>query len=504
MAVAFPIFIVLFFLEISIAYEKKIKENWGKLYYPRKVYQLYKLLDFRCIWYCEGEKTKEIEAFERILTQIIHHGLDPKDYEPIKELYPELAITDSLLKLAYHLYYGRTKPSELYKGWNIPLKQDRVVQTLANLIREGRLEDMLSELSPKNPQYWFLVEQAKTLKELSGFEWKPIKLSKPLRYGDKSPCLEEIKFRLFLLGDLKEYTSSDIFDKALFDAVKSFQERHGLPESGVIDSKTLEELNISPTERLKQVYINLEKHRWLPEDFKKAVVVNVPSFELFLVNKDSIELHSKVIVGRNYKEDFRPTPLLYSRINSITINPPWYVPRSIAVKDILPKVRKDPSYLRRKDFKVFQNGIEVNPEEMDWNSLSEKNFPYSLVQSSGPKNALGRIKFNFPNPFDVYLHDTPDVWLFKKTKRAFSSGCIRVEMARELALRLLGEGWSRKRLEDLILQKETISIKLKEPVTIYILYFTAFERKGAIHFREDIYGYDTILSRAFSKSGGKR
>ncbi|MFN0238108.1 murein L,D-transpeptidase [Hydrogenobacter sp. Uz 6-8] len=409
-----------------------------------------------------------------------------------------------MLRLAYDLYYGRTRPSELYRGWSVPKRQDRVVEKVAALIREERLGDLLREITPKSQEYWFLVEQAKSLQELSSIEWKPIRLSRHLRHGDRSTCLEEIRFRLFLLGDIREYTPSDFFDHTLLEAVKRFQKRHGLPETGTIGSKTIAELNISPEERLMQVYLNLEKHRWLPEDFERAVVVNIPSFELFLINKNSVELHSKVIVGRNYREDFRPTPILYSRIESLTINPSWHVPRSISVKDILPRVRKDPDYLRKKSFRVFLGGEEVDPLQIDWSLYSEKNFPFRLVQSPGPQNALGRIKFNFQNPFDVYLHDTPDVELFKKPKRAFSSGCIRVEKAKELALALLGEGWNSKKLENLIKEQQTQTLSLRNPIPIYILYLTAFERDGELHFREDIYGYDTILSRALSKVGGRK
>ncbi len=501
MAVAFPL-LVLLLLGTATAYEKKIRESWDKLSNPQRVYQLYKLLGFRCIWYCDGLPTKEVSDFQQILKEAVHHGLNPDIYKPVEGIDPELATTDSLIRLAYHLYYGRVRPSELYKGWSIPQKQDRVLQTLATLIKEGRLKDLFSELAPKNQEYWFLVEQARLYRDLSSLEWKPIRLSKPLRYGDRDTCLEEIRFRLFLLGDLEEYTFSETFDDALLEAVRSFQRRHGLPDTGIIDTKTIAKLNVKPKERLSQIYLNLEKHRWLPEDFKRAVMVNIPSFELFLIENNSVRLQSRVIVGRSYREDFRPTPMLYSRIESITINPKWYVPVSISVKDILPKVKKDPQYLTKKGFRVFQGEEEIDPLQIEWGQYSEKYFPFRLVQDPGNKNSLGYIKFNFPNPFAVYLHDTPDKHLFNRSHRAFSSGCIRVERARDLALALLGEGWNAKRLDNLIKSQQTQTIRLTNPVPVYILYFTAFEKDGKIHFREDLYEYDTILSRALSNSGG--
>ncbi len=504
MAVAFPFFILLLLLDIAIAYEKNSKEIWLRLSNPQKVYHLYRLLGVNCIWYCEGQPTENLQNLKKILSSAVHHGLDQESYKFPEGVDPELATTDMLIKLAYDLYYGRVRPLDIYKEWSLPSKPDRVLQELATLIKDGRIGDFLSEFAPGSAEYWFLVDQVKFYQDLSVFEWRPIRIAKPLRYGEKSPCIDEVRFRLFLLGDLEEYAFSETFDDALLKAVKNFQRRHGLTENGVIDKKTLAELNISPKDRLRQIYLNLEKHRWLPKEFRKTVVVNIPSFELFFIEGGSVKLHSKVIVGRNYTKDFRPTPMLYSRIESITINPKWYVPVSISTKDILPKVKKNPEYLTKKSFRVFRGEEEVDPLQVDWSQYNEKNFPFRLVQEPGAKNALGTIKFNFPNSFAVYLHDTPERHLFNHTKRAFSSGCIRVEKARQLALMILGEGWSDRRIENLIKSGQTQALRVNPPVPIYILYFTAFERDGMLHFREDLYGYDTILSRALFGSGGKK
>ncbi|MDW8066062.1 MAG: L,D-transpeptidase family protein [Aquificaceae bacterium] len=502
MAVTLPILILILSLEITQALEKSIRANSKKLTYPQKVYRLYKNISFRCIWFCDGLPTYNLQTFEKILQEAVHHGLNPRDYEPPEDLDLELSYTDRLIKLSYDLYYGKVNPSKIYGNWSLQSKPDTVVETLSRLLLENRLEDLFLELAPKSKDYWFLVEKSKFLKDLSYLEWKPIRINRELKLGDRSPCLTEIGYRLFLLGDLEEYTGSDLFDEKLQRAMKHFQKRHGLPETGSIDQRTLRELNMRPEERLRQVYINLEKHRWVNIDSRRAVLVNIPSFELFYIEGGRVVLTSKVIVGRNYKEDFRPTPMLQSKINSITINPKWYVPLSISVKDILPKVKKDPTYLKRKGFKVFYMGEEIDPMHINWNLYKEDYFPFKLVQEAGPKNALGRIKFNFPNPFAVYLHDTPDKHLFRQAKRAFSSGCIRVERAKDLALKLLGEDWSIERLESTIKKGETRNIALKESVPIYLLYFTAFEEDGKLQFREDLYGYDTILLQAILKAGG--
>lgn len=502
MAVALLLILLLLNLNSTHALEKDIKANFHRLKHPQKVYGLYKIINFRCLWFCEGKWTYRFHIFERLLHEAFYHGLNPEDYMPANGVHPEISVTDNLIKLSYHLYYGRVNPSKLYEGLSLPEKPDIVLEVLYRLIVEDRLEELYKELSPRRPDYWSLLEAGKALSELSHFEWDAIKLSKPLMFGDRSPCLERIAFRLFLLGDLKEYTPSDLFDEKILEAVKSFQRRHGLPETGIIDKRTLQELNVSPSERLKTIHINLERHRWLPMEIKKAVMVNVPFFELSLVREGKEVLSSKVVVGRNYIQDFRPTPMLYSKIESITINPKWYVPTSISVKDILPKVKKNPEYLTKKGFKVYSDGVEVNPLEIDWSLYNEKNFSLRLVQEAGPKNSLGRLKFNFPNPFAVYLHDTPEKHLFKHSKRAFSSGCIRVERAKELAVTLLGNGWNFKKLNGLIAKGGTQTIPLREKMPVYLVYFTALEREGKLHFREDLYGYDKILTRAIFSAGG--
>lgn len=492
-------FIFLLLLSIAFAVERDIKLYWNRLKNPQKVYQLYRSLGFSTIWVLE--ESKNIRVYHRLLEKLRIHGLKEEDYLPKEGLPLELAYTDSLIRLAYDLYYGRVEPKRLFGGWTIPRKPDIVISLLSELIKEDRLEELIDRLSPPHRDYKRLIEEAEYLEEISSIEWKPIRLNRELGLGDKSPCLDEIRFRLFLLGDLEDYTPSYVFDKELERAVKRFQERHGINPTGKIGQATIKWLNLSPAERLKIIHLNLEKYRWLPE-IAQGIIVNIPSFEMHVIKDGAVVLHSKVIVGRSYKEDFRPTPMLYSRVESIIINPKWYVPVSISAKDIVPKVKKDPQFLSKKGFKVYMNGQEIDPSSINWEGLSEENFPYRLVQKAGPKNALGRIKFNLPNPFDVYLHDTPDKHLFKRHRRDFSSGCIRIEKAKELALLLLDGDWSRERLERLINAGETASLKPKNRMPVFILYFTAFEKDGLINYREDIYEYDRILSKALS--GGPR
>ncbi|RMH81024.1 MAG: peptidoglycan-binding protein [Acidobacteria bacterium] len=495
---------ILFLLNLSHAesIQRALKVYKSELSDPERTHALYKALNYRCLWTCQD--ALRIEDFEELLRDLHHHGLKREDYAVEKDVDPllkELLLTDRLIKLSYHLYHGRIDPREVFEGWTLPREKDLPMEKLKNLVEGGRLTELVKVLSPESKEYWFLIEQSKLYTELSQYPWKPLKIKGVLKLGDKSPCVDELRFRLFLLGDLQSYEPSDVFDEELQLALKRFQRRHGLEEKGNIDSLTLKELNISPKERLNTIHLNLEKHRWLRNaNTGKRIIVNIPSFELFLMEDHKVIIQSKVIVGRNYIEDFRPTPVLYSGVESLTLNPRWYVPKAIAVKDILPKVKKNVDFLRKKRIRVFYAGVELSPDAINWRALGEHNFPYTLVQEPGPWNALGRIRFNFPNPFDVYLHDTPEKYLFKREKRAFSSGCIRVEKAKQLAMEILG--WSYRKLEEEISKEETRTIRLERRIPIYVLYFTAFSREGLIHFREDLYGYDRIIGQ--SLFGGRK
>ncbi|MEN3033673.1 MAG: L,D-transpeptidase family protein [Aquificaceae bacterium] len=462
---------------------------------PQRVQALYSELGAICLWSCFGNPTELYSQYRTLLSILPQHGIDPEQFKA--EANQELKITDNLLQIANALYYGQLNPATVFRGAKIPQKQDITMQTLVNLIRQRRLQDLPKELSPNNPEYEALSKWAERYISLLEEDWPKINQVK-LQIGTKHPEVLKLRKRLYLLQDLPGESGGDIFDEELKRALMEFQKRHGLLPTGNLDQKTTMELNVTPRERLKTIFLNLEKLRWVsPPPRGMFVMVNVPSYELFLYEDGKVKLTSKVVVGRDFKGDTRPTPIIYSQLSYIVLNPKWYVPPSIASKDILPRAQRDPSIIQRKRLRIYKNGEEVDPSSIDWANIDPKRPPFMLVQDSGPGNSLGQIKFHFPNDFDVYLHDTPEKHLFNRHKRAYSSGCIRVEKARQLASELLG--WNENRLNRAIASRQNISVSPQSKVPIYIAYLTAFERDGILNFREDIYGYDKKLLKALKE-----
>ena len=249
----------------------------------------------------------------------------------------------------------------------------------------------------------------------------------------------------------------------------------------------------------------MERWRWLPPNLgDRYILVNIPSFGLELFDSGKRVMTMKVIVGKPYLS----TPVFNARMTYMVLNPRWLVPRSIAIKEILPALRRDPGYLDRENLRVFEGSgpgrREVDPETIDWHEVSPRHFPYQFRQDPGPKNPLGRLKFIFPNPFDVYLHDTPSRGLFARAVRGFSHGCIRIEKAIDLADYLLkdNENWNRERLLAATDFSRERTVTLPHPISVEIVYFTAWvDEDGTVNFRDDIYGRDKELAETLAQDG---
>jgi L,D-transpeptidase YcbB len=308
--------------------------------------------------------------------------------------------------------------------------------------------------------------------------------------------------RLLASGEFKEIENTvddfNLFDDALDIAVKKFQARHGLAIDGIVGPVTRAALNVSAELRRQQILLNLERWRWLPHKWdNNHVTVNTAAFSLSAHNGNE-NLSMRVIVGKEYQE----TPVFSERMSYIEVNPYWNVPRSIAVKELLPKIKSNPAYLTRHNYQLLSRQGAVNPWHVDWQSMNSKNFPYRIRQSPGAKNALGHIKFMFPNQFNVYMHDTPDRHLFKRARRDFSHGCIRVEKPIELALLILQDdpSWTRERLEALISAGKRRVINVRSDWMVHILYWTAWvDDYGQLQFCPDLYGRDAVLWQALNR-----
>jgi L,D-transpeptidase YcbB len=322
--------------------------------------------------------------------------------------------------------------------------------------------------------------------------WPFVPATKKLRMGVSEPEVRILRQRLMASGDLDQSAGlSNAFDSYVDGAVKKFQARHGLPPDGVLGSYSYQALNVSAEVRLGQLETNLVRLRSMSGFLgDRYVMVNIPAAQIEAVENGSVVLRHTAIVG---KID-RQTPILNSKIHEIILNPYWTSPRSIIEKDIVPLMRKDPTYLARNNIRLFDGkGEEVAPETIDWNA--EKAPDLMFRQDPGKGNAMSSTKINFHNPHAVYMHDTPQQGVFNKLMRFESSGCVRVQNVRDLNTWLLRDtpGWNRQAIEATIASRENTVIELAEPVPVYFTYFSAWASEdGIVQFRDDVYQRDGV------------
>lgn len=300
----------------------------------------------------------------------------------------------------------------------------------------------LDDLAPANREYRSLRRALAAYRAIEAQGgWPRLKGRQTLRRGMYGSEVAVLRHRLAATGDLKDAGEDPRqFDGSVEQAVRAFQARHGLAVDGVVGPRTRAALNVPVELRVRQLLINLERARWLTKDFgQRYLIVNLADFRLRAIDGGRTVLDMRVVVGLPY----RSTPVFSDEVTYVHFNPYWNVPPSIAKKDILPRVKRDPGYLVRRSIRVFSdwsgNARELDPWSIDWSRFNSSYFPYKLRQDPGPQNPLGRVKFMFPNKYSVYLHDTPSRGLFDHPVRAFSSGCIRVEKPVDLAAFLLGD-----------------------------------------------------------------
>jgi len=452
---------------------------------------LYQSTDFLPIWINDSFEEKT-EKLRNLIENLDKEGLNPSNYNfflsrnPVKD---EIELSKLTLKICLDLYNGTIDPKDIFETWNLPKKKFNKYKELATIIKENQLENLPQLCQPNHEGYLALRQYLSKYYEIMALYPSLPKINKKLKPKMKDKEVKKLRQLLYIYGFYDGNTNSYIYDDELLESVKRFQESRNLEADGVIGVKTLNELNRPLNELIDIIKINMEKYRWLPENLAESrIEVNIPSFELKYYEDNTEILSTEVIVGKNYKEDFRPTPIYYGKIEKITINPYWYVPKKIAAKDILKKIKSNPRFLEDFSFKVFYNGQEVDYKKINWWEYNENNFGFTLTQSPGDKNFLGRIKITFSNPFQVYLHDTPFKELFKHKKRAFSSGCIRVNDPLSLTSYLLNK--DKSEILNYIDSNKTIGLTPSKDIYVYIFYFTALVKNDTIYFYEDLYNFD--------------
>lgn len=463
---------------------------------------------FAPVWVDSRGLTPQGQALLRVFDSAGRDGLVPADYDPGTSARAggdaahlaatEITLSAALLRYATDIRRGRAVPETMDENQRIAPRPIDPALVLAGAASAADTDAYLALLAPADPFYLGLrqaLDRYTAIAAAGG--WPTIAPGGKLAVGVADSRVPSLRRRLQLTGDLAADplgANSNRFDDSLRQAVRRFQQRHGLSETGEVNAATLRALNVPVSTRIGQILINLERARWLPEDLGDPyVLVNMAAFELNVVEAGKSMLEMRVVVGERDKE----TPIFSDEISYIEINPYWNVPKSIAYKEKLPQLRRNPYALNSQNIRVFApGGGAIDPGTVNWAAVGQ-NFPYRLRQDPGPKNALGRIKFMFPNPYDVYMHDTPSRALFKRQVRAFSHGCIRVEKPMELAEFLLGSGWPRTRIERAIASGKNTPIMLARPVPVHLVYLTAWvDAEGVVQFRDDLYNRDARLVAA--------
>ncbi len=435
------------------------------------------------------------------LEQADEHGLLVADYD-VEQLRTLAAGPDvdhnpgfhRLLEAAYGRYsrdisHGRVTPALGDPDWHIPARLP--------------LTDPASAQPPAHPQYGLLQQAlARYLAIERGGGWPGVPAGATLRLGTRDARVAVLRDRLRASGDYRAEMQADpwFFDTGLDEALRRFQEQHGLEATGRLDERTLGYLNVPAAARAEQLAAVLERWRWLPPAFgSRYVWVNTATTTLDVFADGQREFSMRTIVGHAS----RPTPSLASEVRQVVFNPGWSVPYTIAVEDLLPRQQEDPGYLARHAIRVFtgtpESPRELDPARIDWAALGPGRFPYRLRQDAGPGNSLGRIKLAMDNPFDIYLHDTPARGLFDLTSRTLGSGCVRLEDAARFTTFLLAgdREWTAADTEARIASGRTTTLNLQHTLPIWIVYLTAWaDEDGTVNFRRDVYGWDARLLAA--------
>jgi L,D-transpeptidase YcbB len=473
------------------------------------VQEFYSRRGFRPAW----SNPENAAQLRKALAASYDDGLDPADYHLplLEELSGQITqatatdilraqydvlLTEALLRLAYHLSFGKVDPETFDPQWNYgrTLARTDIAQRVEQALDAADIYQRVEALKPTHYLYVGLKsELARYRAAASSADWQPIAAGASLTTGMSDARVPTLRERLIASGDLDAAAATDslTYDSALEAAVRLFQERMGLQPDGVAGAGTIAELNVPLAARIRQLRVNLDRGRVLLHDLPdEFVVVNIAGFTAHLVRAQQIVWSARVQVGKSY----RRTPIFRSELTYVVFNPTWTVPPGIIEHDILPAAQRDPESITRKGLKVLDaNGRELDPHSIDWSRLRGGHIPYTLRQDPGPSNALGRVKLMFPNPYLVYLHDTPSQALFERAERSFSSGCVRVQRALELAELVLDdqERWNKDSIAGVLANGESRSVTLHERLPVLLTYWTAWvDPQGRAQFRRDIYGQD--------------
>lgn len=490
---------------------------------------LYKATGYQLLWLGSPEAEKKTAEVLDVLEKVAVNGLDPNNYDAhsLKQKLPaalklaadnykqlalyDTAISISLLRYLHDLHYGRVNPKAI--NFNLKLRDKKLID-LPNLIKQNLQQGTLSQLpelvEPKLKQYQGLKKALITYRQLVKDQLVfNMVFSNPINPGDELANGDELTHFLAAVGDMPKGSESESkkvtrYSSQLVAGVKKFQLRHGLNVDGVIGKSTVVAMTAPLSQRVTQIELAMERLRWLPEASAGAsIVVNIPAFQLWAFD-DLNEINAnmpnmRVVVGKALKNE---TPVLMAEMRFIDFMPYWNVPYNIVKKEILPKLIENPGYLAAENMELVSTfGNETKAVAFNAASMSGlKQGNLRIRQRPGKKNALGKVKFIFPNKSDVYLHDTPSHSLFSRSRRDFSHGCVRVENPDQLAEFVLKNQWTKEAIDEAMAADKTRRVVLKKSIPVLFFYVTSFiDQYDNLTFYSDIYGYDTVLENALNK-----
>ncbi len=494
------------------------------IYVAQMLSRFYQKREYMPAWSGDDHSFPHLTDIIDAIHEVVYEGLVPEYYhlEPLFSLHEQLQsqtvvnpetvaeldilLTDSFLMLGCHFSAGCVDPVTREAEWFTDRRDLNIDALLDEALRDNRVRETLDELLPVQTKYSQLRRKLIQYKGMvQGEKWPVVRTNSLLKKGDRNHLVVILRKRLIMSGEMNSNMTGKVnyFDKELKQAVMHFQRRHGIKEDGMIGDQTVEALNVTAEKRIRQIEINLERMRWIARNLgHRYILVNIADYRLDTFDYGEMIMSKEVVVGK----PFWDTPIFSDKIRYIVLNPSWKIPDSIGQEEIVPAIKNNRDYLTEQGIKIYSSWAsyarEIDPQDISWSDVIDENFKYKFIQSPGPRNPLGRIKFMLPNKYHVYLHDTPSKGLFSRTFRAFSHGCIRVRDPVDLAEYLLGHQpeWDREKILKIIEKGRELKVELLNPITIHILYLTAWvDDREILHFRQDIYGRDERLDQALTK-----
>lgn len=463
----------------------------------------------------------KLKSFDQTSIKLLFYQLDNGEITPSKQAASyaklDLVLTSSLVRLVRFIVQGDVdwnlvqeklsslqQTDDIVARWEMSPKPFPDQNELTTAIQNGDIYGYLTSLLPMEKRYRRLIELLKNYHMMDKFPQIPYS-NDVLKMGDRSSRVEDIKRRLQITGDYPKKAPIDSkFDQTLKNAVMTYQKRYLLKVTGMVDKTTTYYLNQPVKTNIQAIITNLDKTKLYPKKFEdEHVEVNIPDFNLRYYKNNRKVMKKGIVVGRID----RPTPLFSDVISYMVLNPTWTIPDNLIKRDLIPVLRENPMYLQENNIRAFRGNkeIDITQDMLDPYEKSKKPVPFRFVQSPGDKNALGRVKFMFPNKYAVYLHDTDNKSLLERRYKIYSSGCMRVEKPFDLVDTLLehaAKTYTKSKIDAILESNEPTTIHLRKPIPIHILYFTVYEEDGLAYFKNDIYLYDKIIEE--SVAGNKK